>query len=75
MEFYMAISFLSLGFIIIIAILIGVLVWIFTSPFKYPYKVIVFDISGRRNPKDEDLVDEYMIHHGFSPFLEHFKYV
>lgn len=75
MDLYIAIIFLALGLIVMIAILVGVLVWVFSSPFKYPYKVIVFDISGRRDPKDEDLVDNYMIHHGFSPFSEHFKYV
>lgn len=71
----MFIVFLILGIVIAIGILVGVLLWIFISPFQYPYQIIMIDISGKRLPKDEDLIDEYIIKHGIHPFSHHLEYV
>lgn len=48
-------------FIWFIAIVVGIVVlcFIFKSPFVYPYFVWDFDVSGKRNPKIEDLIGVY----------------
>lgn len=63
-------------FLVIVVILIILLLkWFFTSPFKYPYKEFEIDITGKRTPSDEDVIDRFIIKYGFSPFSEHFDYV
>ena len=74
MEYYIA-AILFIFVFIVIGALTGILIWIFKSPFEYPYKIIDLDISGKRAPKDEDLVDQYIIDHGFLGFSEHVNYV
>jgi len=64
----------GLGAIGIIA-LIYILFRIIQSPFSYPYKTISFDVSGRRSPKIEDLIDNYINKNDISPFLDHYEYV
>lgn len=68
---------INMFFLIIIGIvLIGVIVyWIFQSPFQYPYKKIFFDISGKRKPNENDLLDHYLIQHGIQEFVDHASYV
>ena len=65
----------SIFLLILVILLVELLIWIFKSPFQYPYKKIVFDISKKRNPKKEDLIDQYIIENGLSPFSDHFMYV
>lgn len=65
----------TLIFVLIVLILIRILIWIFGSPFKYPYKIIEFDISGKRSPQYEDLIDRYIIENGITIFLDHYEYV
>ena len=64
-------AILFIQFIIIIYILIR----IFRSPFSYPYKCIDIDISHKRSPKIEDLVDRYLIEHGLQDFVIHKDFV
>ena len=41
------------------------------SPFRYPYFFVIIDISGRKKPKVEDLVDEYLNDGHFSEIANH----
>ena len=61
--------------IFIASVIAAILVWIFHSPFKYPYYFREFDISGKRSPKPEDLLDNYINKNGMEDFSNHFKYV
>ena len=60
--------------ILISIIVIGVLVIIFRhlrSPFHYPYFVKRFDVSGKKQPQIEDLVDCFLIRDNFELIKEH----
>lgn len=48
---------------------------IFRSPFRYPYFIKSIDISGKRNPHIEDLIDIFLIENGFSLVQNHMKMV
>ena len=50
---------------------IALLVWIFKPPFKYPYKTITFDITGKRKPRNDDLIDNFLINSGFEILKNH----
>lgn len=53
-----------------------VVLWlIFRSPFKYPYFMYSIDISGRRQPEPEDLIDEFLIAGGFQIVNRHECYI
>lgn len=71
----MAILFIIIG--IIVLSLIGCLCYlcycVLKSPFKYPYYIIEIDISGRRSPSIEDIVDEYIIANGINRFTSHYE--
>ena len=67
------IKLLSPFIIFIIAIVI--IVKILQSPFKYPYFVHVFDVSGKRNPKIENLLDDFLINDGFEKILNYRKII
>jgi len=56
-------------FIITLAILI--LYLIFKSPFHYPYFNYYFDVSGKRKPQIEDLIDNFLIEQQFFIILSH----
>ena len=59
---------------ILLLILFGIILYlILKSPFKYPYHTTTFDISGKRSPKIEDLIDTYLIDHGFNEFSAHYQ--
>lgn len=58
-----------------IALVIYILYLIFRSPFKYPYRTIDFDVSGKRSPDIMNLIDRYLIEHGFSEFTNHLERV
>ena len=51
---------LGISFVIIFIALFIIGTYL-TNPFKYPYIVICFDISGKRQPVYEDYVDEWII--------------
>lgn len=57
--------------VIALLILAIILIWIFRSPFKYPYKIIYIDISGKRSPRMEDLIDSWLINNGLSLLQSH----
>lgn len=57
----------SLSAIIIICLLASY----FISPFKFPYKIIEFDVSGTRNPDINDYIDRYIIENRMIPFDKH----
>jgi len=44
---------------------------IFKSPFHYPYFKHYFDVTGRRNPKIEDLIDTFLIEKRFLMVIRH----
>lgn len=64
---------LLIFFLIIIGIIAIVLV--LESPFKYPYYYIPLDVSGRRQPDINDLIDEHLNKYGLTEFYTHQKYV
>ncbi|OUP60098.1 HNH endonuclease [Faecalitalea cylindroides] len=45
---------------------------VYKSPFHYPYFNHCIDVSGRKNPSVEDLIDEFLINNGFS-FIQNHK--
>lgn len=62
-------------FIILAALIAIVVARILRSPFEYPYKKIYIDISRKRQPQMEDLVDRYLNANGLSPFILHYDTV
>ncbi len=65
-----------IGCIIIFVIVLSVVLYsIFRSPFRYPYCYIDFDISGRRSPDVNDLIDEYINKNGIDGFCNHVEKV
>lgn len=53
-------------------ILVSVVLWaILHSPFRYPYFIHRFDVSGKRNPSIEDLLDNFIIEGNFQQMQEH----
>ena len=54
-----------------IVLIIGILYKILKCPYKYPYHIIKFDISGKRMPNIDDLIDNYINEHGFYEFEHH----
>lgn len=66
--------------LIILAVLIIYLIHliykrIHTSPFNYPYLTTRFDVSGKKNPNIENLIDTYINENGIDSFVNHTKYV
>ena len=48
---------------IIISLIVTLIVFI-RSPFKFPYQKITFDVSGTKQPKIEDYIDDLLIEEG-----------
>ena len=44
---------------------------VFRSPFSYPYFTFEFDITGKRSPQIEDLLDEFILTGGFGSVQYH----
>ena len=59
--------------IAIVCILTVLLYLIFRSPFSYPYFIYNFDVSGKRRPQIDDLLDMYLISGGFTEIKNHHK--
>lgn len=67
------ILFLVMTVLIIgIAILIYLILRFLRSPFRYPYFVCDFDVSGKRNPYIWDLIDNYIIEGNFFQIQQHY---
>lgn len=58
-----------------IALVAFIIYSILKSPFEYPYYSIKFDVSGKRSPNIEDLLDEHINTYGIAEFIEHCKKV
>ncbi len=41
------------------------------NPFKYPYLEVEVDVSGKRQPNVEDLIDQWLMDNGIDKILEH----
>lgn len=61
--------------ILLIALISFIIYSIFKSPFKYPYHIIKFDITGKRTPNINDLIDNHLNMYGFNEFLQHYEKV
>ena len=57
--------------IIFIAAVLIFIILILKSPFKYPYFYWDFDVSGKRKPQFEDLIDNLLIAGKFELILRH----
>lgn len=64
---------LVIGCILIVCLLAVLLYLIFKSPFSYPYFIYDFDVSGKRSPQIEDLLDTFLISGGFEYIQNHQK--
>ena len=47
--------------VVFICIVVAVVRKILASPFQYPYDIVRFDVSGKRNVKIEDYIDRYLM--------------
>ncbi len=56
---------------VIAAILIGIVAAILQSPFHYPHFNQDFDVSGKRKPQIDDLIDQYLNAGNFSAIEDH----
>jgi len=54
--------------VFIIVLLIAFLIIFFTSPFKFPYKDFYFNVSGKRSPDINGLIEKYLIDKGIEEF-------
>lgn len=61
--------------IMIIIAIACILYFVLRSPFHYPYYYMDFDISGKRLPDINDLVDHYININGFEVFEYQYKNV
>ncbi|MEQ3257526.1 HNH endonuclease, partial [[Clostridium] innocuum] len=53
-------SYMVYGIIALLLVVIISTICILRSPFHYPYFIHSFDVSGKRAPQIEDLVDEFL---------------
>lgn len=61
--------------VIVIALLSFIIYSILKSPFKYPYHTVTFDVSGKRSPNVNDLIDNHLNMYGFKEFPQHYESV
>ena len=59
--------------VIVIALVITAIFLILKSPFRYPYFRSYFNVSGKRNPKIDVFIDEYLNLGHFSTIKAHHK--
>lgn len=59
--------------IAVICILAVLLYIVIKSPFSYPYFIYNFDVSGKRIPQIDDLLNMFLIHGGFECIQNHQK--
>ena len=62
---YIFLAAIAVLFIVIVITLI------LRSPFRYPYFRHTFDVTGRKSPQIEDLIDEYLIKYHFKTIGPH----
>lgn len=69
-------SFLYVVFFVIIIAAIGLIIYaILKSPFEYPYYTITFDVSGKRSPDINYLIESYLNSQGIDEFSQHYELV
>ena len=68
-------SYVVYAVLIIALIAIICMVWFLRTPFRYHYFEHTFDVSGKRNPQIEDLIDEYLNSGNFYKIQEHNSYI
>lgn len=59
------ISIVLLFIVAILMIINGFIAYYVINPFHFPHIVIKLDVSGRRQPNAEDIIDEYLNDNGF----------
>lgn len=59
--------------IVTISLLAFIIYSIFKSPFTFPYYTVTFDVSGKRSPNINDLIDDYLNKKGFDEFNRHYQ--
>ena len=74
MEILIIFLYILIGVTVII-LLSSIMYSFLKSPFKYPFYIITFDISKKRSPNINDLIDNYLNKNGFSEFLQHIEIV
>ena len=52
------------------SVLVSAVIWYIHSPFRYPYKYIELNISGKRSLNADDLIDKYLIEHRNAAILK-----
>lgn len=70
-----AYSMMILIIMIIIILIILCLTWVIKSPFCYPYFVRSFDVSGKRKPDMDVLIDEFLNQRNFQMIQKHNEYI
>lgn len=68
-------SYTVCAIVIIAAIVVAVIVLVFKSPFHYPYFIHYFDVSGKRKPQIDDLIDEFINLANFHKIQKHNNYI
>lgn len=63
----------AIAVICILAVLLHIISKVFKSPFSYPYFIHDFDVSGKRGPQIDDLLDEFLIDGNFECIQNHQK--
>lgn len=61
--------------IVTISLLAFIICSIFKSPFTFPYYTVTFDVSGKRSPNINDLIDDYLNKKGFEEFNQHYQII
>lgn len=60
----------------VLIVLLSLIIYsILKSPFEYPYHIITFDVSGKRLPNVNDLIDNHLNEYGFNEFPQHYEIV
>ncbi len=70
-EIQISIIFILILIVIAICIINYTLYKIFTSPFHYPYLNYYFDVSSKRNPSFNNLIDNFLIAQQFVTIKHH----
>lgn len=62
---------LGIAVMILVVLALLALAFILRSPFDYPHYTHKFDVSGKRNPDIDDILDRLLISDGFREIEEH----
>lgn len=62
---------LTVAGILVLVFFGGVIAAFAYCPFKYPYKVFRFDVTGKRNPYVYDYIDRFLNENGIASFQSH----